>query len=130
MANTKTQDVYDSFESTFQDKTEIPESLEFMWLKKAIGWYGNEISPLTFDSDLLEFDSAIDQYIIDTLGYMMKVFYQERQVSKVNKIVKIVGKDISIDGQDGSKKYNESELSQIESVVSDRLNKLKVTAYL
>lgn len=130
MANTKAQEVYDSFESTFQDKVEIPDSLELMWLKKAIGWYGNEISPLTFDVASLEFDSVIEQFIIDTLGYMMKMFYQERQVSKINKIVKIVGKDISIDGQDGSKKYNAYELNQIENIVSDRLNKLKVTAYL
>ena len=35
--NTTAQEVFDSFESSFQDKVVIPEALELLWLKKAVG---------------------------------------------------------------------------------------------
>ena len=96
MANTTAQDIYNSFEATFSDKREIPESLEAQWLKMAIGKYNAEIAidkPLVFDLELQIFDSEIDQYIIDTLGQMMRTYYSERYASKINKIASIVGKD-------------------------------------
>ena len=40
----------------------------------------------------------------------MKVYYMEREVSKVNKRVSIVSKDISIDGNNGSKTAAKNEL--------------------
>ena len=41
MANTPTtaHEIYDSFESSFQDKCVVPEELERIWLLKAIGRY-------------------------------------------------------------------------------------------
>ena len=56
------------------------------------------------------FDGELDQYVIDTLAQMMKVYYMEREVSKVNKRVSIVSKDISIDGNNGSKTAAKNEL--------------------
>ena len=103
MANTEAKDVINSFESSFADKQVLPESLEIMWLKKAIGRYSVELDELNFDDGLLQFDSKLDQYIIDTLAQFMLQMYQERQVSLVNKRVSIVGKDLSIDGSNGTK---------------------------
>ena len=112
MANTQTtvKEVYDSFEASFQDKNIIPEDLEFVWLKKAIARYSIELEPLIFDEEHLVFDTKLDEYVIDTLGAFMKQSYQEREVSKVNKRISIVGKDISIDGNNGSKTAAANEL--------------------
>lgn len=111
MANTKAQEVYDSFESSFKDKTVIPDALELVWLKKAIGRYSQELDQLCFDKDALEFDSELDQYVIDTLAAFMKQYYQEREVSRVNKMISIVGKDISIDGKGTTKTAAREELA-------------------
>ncbi|MBQ2396123.1 MAG: hypothetical protein II304_03645 [Bacteroidales bacterium] len=111
MTNTTAQEVFESFESSFQDKTIIPRDLEILWLKKAIGRYSVELDPLTFDSEKLEFDSTLSQYVIDTLAAFMKQMYQEREVSKVNKQISIVGKDISIDGAGHTKTAANNELN-------------------
>lgn len=123
MANTIAQDVYNSFEATFSDKKEIPESLEQQWLKMAIGKYNNEIAidkPLKYDSEIDTFGTELDQYVIDTLGQIMRTYYSERYTSKVNKIASIVGKDISVNGQNGLQKYAKDELNYH----SDRMNEM------
>lgn len=122
-------DVIESFESSFMDKKEIPESLEKMWIIKAIGKYGVEISPLTFDEELEEFDSVLDRYVIDILATTMKVYYLEREYSRVNKIASIVGKDISVNGNSNLSKYTEDELTKTKTELSEMYNNLKPTAY-
>lgn len=74
---TTAQDVIDSFESSFADRQILPESLEIMWLKKAVGRYFVELDKLNFDDGLLQFDSKLDQYVIDTLAQFMLQMYQE-----------------------------------------------------
>ena len=61
MADTPTtaQEIYDSFEASFQDKCVIPEELEKIWLLKAIGRYSIELTPLIFDEDTNEFDCKL-----------------------------------------------------------------------
>lgn len=126
---TTAQDVIDSFESSFADKQILPESLEIMWLKKAVGRYSVELDKLNFDDGLLQFDSKLDQYIIDTLAQFMLQMYQERQVSLVNKRVSIVGKDLSIDGSNGTKTAEKAHLEYISWNSSDMVEKQKPTAY-
>ncbi len=126
---TTAQDVIDSFESSFADKQILPESLEIMWLKKAVGRYSVELDELNFDDGLLQFDSKLDQYIIDTLAQFMLQMYQERQVSLVNKRVSIVGKDLSIDGSNGTKTAEKAHLEYISWNSSDMVEKQKPTAY-
>ena len=126
---TQLSEVIESFHSSFMDKTEIPNSLEMMWLKKAIAEYGTEISPLEYDEEIGEFSETIDQYVIDTLATMMKVMYLQRHYSKVNKIASIVGKDLSVNGSNGLQKYAEDELIKTQADVEDRLYNLKPTAY-
>ena len=132
MSNTLTtaQEVYDSFEASFQDKKNIPTTLEFEWLLKAVARYSVELEPLTFDEKNFEFDRKLDRYVIDTLGAFMKQSYQEREVSKVNKRVSIVGKDISIDGNNGSKTSARNELEYDDSKSSHMIFNQKPTAYV
>lgn len=102
-------EVIDSFEASFQDKSIIPLELELLWLKKAVAQYSVEIETITL-ADEETFDGVLDQYVIDSLAQYMKVYYMEREVSKVNKRVSIVSKDISIDGNNGSKTAAKNEL--------------------
>lgn len=129
MANTEAKDVIDSFESSFADKQVLPESLEIMWLKKAVGRYSVELDELNFDDELLQFNSKLDQYVIDTLAQFMLQMYQERQVSLVNKRVSIVGKDLSIDGSNGTKTAEKSYLDYIAWNASEMVENQKPTAY-
>lgn len=121
-------DVVNSFHSTFQDKVEIPDALEREWFFKAVGKFSHEIDRLTFNEDTYEFNVLLDRYVIDTLGLMMKEFYQQRELSKVNKRISIVGKDISMN-TGSSAKYVESELQEVSSEVLSRIYKQTPTAY-
>ena len=131
MANTQAQDVYDAFEATFSDKKEIPESLEYQWLKMAIGRFNAEVAidkSLVFKEDLFEFDETLDQYIISTLAQMIRELYQERECSRVNKIASIVGNDLSINGTNGLQKYSKEELEYHVTKVNDMIENQKPTA--
>ena len=127
--NTTAQDIIDSFESSFADKQVLPESLEMIWLEKAIGRYSVELDPLNYDEELTQFDSKLDRYVIDTLAQFMLQMYQERQVSLVNKRISIVGKDLSIDGSNGTKTAEKAHLDYIAWNSSEMVEKQKPTAY-
>lgn len=126
---TQLSDVIESFESSFMDKKEIPDSLEMMWLKKAIAQFCVEISPLEYDEELGEFISDINQYTIDVLATMMKIYYLERELSRVDKIASIVGKDLSVNGQNGLQKYTQEELLTVKRDLIEMLDNLKPSAY-
>lgn len=128
--NTQAREVFDSFESTFADKEIIPEGLEKVWLLKAIGQYSVEIEPLNFDVDEMAFDRSLNRYTIDALGLYMKQFYQEREVSKVNKRASIVTKDFSFDGTNGTKSYEKLHLEYVDEQLNEMLDNLKPTAYV
>ena len=128
--NTEAQDVINSFESSFADKQILPESLEIIWLEKAIGRYSVELDPLKYDENLRQFDSKLDRYVIDTLAQFMLQMYQERQVSLVNKRVSIVGKDLSIDGSNGQKTAEKAHLDYIARNASEMVENQKTTAYI
>lgn len=129
MAVTTAKEVFDSFEASFQDKSQIPTSLELLWLKKAVAQYSTEIAEVSLDDQAVDFTEQLDQYVIDTLAQMMKVYYMEREVSKVNKRVSIVSKDISIDGNNGSKTAakNELDYNDMKSIVM--ISNQKTPAY-
>lgn len=130
MGNTTANEVIQSFESSFVDKTVLPVSLEMEWLKKAIGRYSAELSDLNFDEELNRFDSELARYTIDTLAEFMNQSYQERQYSKVNKRISITGKDIGIDGSNGSKTATKAELDYVSEKTNTMVNNQKVTAFL
>lgn len=123
-------DVIDSFEASFQDKKVIPEALEIEWLKKAVGRFSMEIEALEFDDETLVFSGKLDRYVIDTLGAFMKQSYQEREVSKVNKRVSIVGKDLSVNAGGHQTTAARNELAYDEYKSREMLNNQKNTAYI
>lgn len=130
MRNVSTyDDVINSFHSSFQDKVEIPELLEREWFMKAVGKYSHEIDPLNFDEEILSFNIKLDRYVIDTLGLMMKKFYQQRELSKANKRISIVGKDLSVNSGMSSSKYAENELAQTNSEMNEMLYRQTPSAY-
>lgn len=130
MENTTANEVIQSFESSFVDKRILPKSLELEWLKKAIARFSVELDPLTFDDELLEFNSKLDRYVIDTLAEFMHQMYQERQVSLANKRVSIVGKDLSIDGSNGAKTAEKAHLEYIQEKADNMVANQKPTAYV
>lgn len=130
MGNTKANEVIQSFESSFADKSVLPVSLEMEWFKKAVGRYSAELSDLNFDVELNQFDTELDRYVIDTLAEFMKQSYQERQYSKVNKRISITGKDLGIDGSNGSKTSTKAELDYVSEKADTMVGNQKVTAFL
>lgn len=129
MEKTGVEEVFNSFDSSFRDKEIIPESLKFVWLKKAIARYSIELETIEFNEEEMSFNTAIDQYVIDTLAAFMKQMYQEREVSKVNKRVSIVGKDLSIDSGGHSKTAARNEMEYDSSKSSYMVQMQKPTAY-
>ena len=117
-------EVIDSFHSIIMDKKELPETLELMWLKKAIAEYDIKLSPLEYDEEVGEFKSDIGQYSVDTLALMMKSYYGAREISKNNKIASIVAKDISINGNNGLQKFTKEEYDTLMIEISERIANL------
>lgn len=130
MDNTQAREVFDSFEASFQDKSIIPEGLELEWLRKAVARYSVELDPIELNDTEMCFTKKLDRYVIDTLAAFMKQSYQEREVSKVNKRVSIVGKDISIDGNNGSKTAARSELEYDDAKSAQMIHNQMPTAYV
>lgn len=130
MANTTAQEVIDFFESDIANRSILPDSLEKIWLRKAIGRYSAELDRLNYDSELEEFDTKLDDYIISTLAEFMKQMYMERQYSLVNKRVSIVGKDISIDGGGSQKTHTKYELDYTSSQASEMVENQKPSAFV
>ena len=129
MEGTTANAVFDSFDASFRDKEIIPDGLKLVWLKKAVARYSTELTNLEFAEDEMSFSEVIDQYVIDTLAAFMKQMYQEREVSKVNKRVSIVSKDLSIDGNNGSKTAARNELEYDTSKSAYMVQMQKPTAY-
>lgn len=127
---TNASEVIDFFESTFADKEVIPFDLEIVWLKRAVSRYSLELDPLNFNDAFLHFDSKIDNTVISTLAAFMKEFYQEREVSKANKRISIVGKDISIEGNSGTKTAEKSHLEYVAEKSRDMIENQKPTAFI
>lgn len=95
----------------------------------AIAQFAAEIDELDYNQYSERFGNSVDSYVISILAEYIKQYYMEREVSKVNKRISIVGKDLSIDGSNGAKKYAESELSYVRDKVSNMVDNLKPTAY-
>lgn len=127
--NTTANEVFESFESSFKDKVVLAETLELLWLKKAVARYSIELDPIVFDEETMEFDGRLDQYVIDTLAMFMLQMYDEREWSRVNKQISIVGKDISIDGAGHSKTAAKAKVEYSNSESNKMVANQKITAY-
>ncbi|MDD4279371.1 MAG: hypothetical protein PHX74_06510 [Candidatus Sumerlaeales bacterium] len=109
MANTSASDVITSFQSIIRDRETLAEDLQYQWFIGALGEFHLEVSDLPYDNDLQMFDHALPIYTINTLAYLMKVRYLEREVSRVNKINNIRTRDLTLDGAGDAKRATASE---------------------
>ena len=78
----------------------------------------------------MQFDTKLNDYVISTLAEFMKQLYMERQYSLVNKRVSIVGKDLSWDASNSSKKYTKDELDYTSNKTVNMVENQKPTAYI
>jgi hypothetical protein len=129
MATKTYDDAVSSFESTFQDKYELPYGLVEQFFLDALSQYELEMGETRYDEDSQEFPADFKQYQIMTIAYLMKVKYCERELSRVNKIMNIIGKDISMNDSGGAKRATKEELELELNRANDFLNKQKTTAY-
>lgn len=141
MAFTTKQDVILVFESTFQDKTVLPDSLILQWFKMAVCEFSVEIEPLKYDYEddkflYYEKDNNGESIIIElpdlysiTLGYLIKKYYCEREYEKALKRTNIIGKDITINNTKADKDHFKSDLDYVNAKVNECYDKLKNTAY-
>lgn len=104
--------------------------LELIWLRRAISRYSMELDQLNFDSEMSCFDIKLDDGVISTLSAFMKEYYQERQVSKVNKRISIVGKDLSIDGSNATKTSEKAHLEYVAEQSRELVENQKPTAFI
>lgn len=94
----------------------------------ALAEFAAEVDTLDYSKSSGRFGCTVDSYVISILAELMKKQYMEREVSKINKRISIVGKDLSIDGSNGSKKYASEELAYINDKVTNMIDNLKATA--
>ena len=127
--NTTYQDVLRSFESSFQDKFTLPPSLIHEWFLKAIGRFSLDVCVLYFDTDTNEFDKPLSRAVIDCLASLMKLRYQERELSRVNKLNNIIGKDVSFNSTGDAKKATKAELDNLKIEIDEVLHKLKTASH-
>lgn len=130
MANTTYQEVIDSFESTFQNKYVLAEGLVKQWFLDSVAEFSLELENLNFDTVTNTFDVILPRWIVVSLGLMMKVKYCIREISRVNKLNNIIGKDISFNGNGDTKKYTKEELDSELARLNKLLDNQKPTAYV
>lgn len=130
MANTTYQEVIDSFESTFQNKYVLAEGLLKQWFLDSVAEFSLELENLNFDTVTNTFDVILPRWIVVSLGLMMKVKYCIREISRVNKLNNIIGKDISFNGNGDTKKYTKEELDSELARLNKLLDNQKPTAYV
>jgi len=130
MANTTYQEVIDSFESTFQNKYVLADGLIKQWFLDSVAEFSLEIENLNFDTVTNTFDVILPRWIVVSLGLMMKVKYCIREISRVNKLNNIIGKDISFNGNGDTKKYTKEELDSELARLNKLLDNQKPTAYV
>jgi hypothetical protein len=122
-------DAIQSFESTFQAKVVLPTGLEAQWFKDALGEYELEIGTTSYDEGTQTFPVTFQQYQINSIGYLMKLRWCERELSRVLQINNIIGKDVSLNGNGDTKRMTKEELLIEMARVKDLLDKQKTTCY-
>jgi hypothetical protein len=125
MANTGVTAVMDSFQSTIRDRETLAADLQYQWFLGALGEYELEAEELGYDQDTQIFDSELPLYVINTLGYLMKIRYLEREVSRVNKLNNIITKDLTLNGMGDAKRATAAEYVAEIARVKELIHKQK-----
>ena len=122
------QTVIDLFESSFASKEIIPEDLEVVWFKRAVGRYSFEISPIQYNEKTQEIDSD-NMIVADTLALYMLLFWKERDKAKINMRGQIVTKDISLNGGGAVYTAAKNDYEAILEQLNDLITKQKHPAW-
>lgn len=122
------QTVIDLFESSFASKEIIPEDLEVVWFKRAVGRYSFEISPIQYNEKTQEIDSD-NMIVADTLALYMLLFWKERDKAKINMRGQIVTKDISLNGGGAVYTAAKNDYETILEQLNDLITKQKHPAW-
>lgn len=125
MANTSAEDVINSFQSTIRDRELLAPGLQYQWFLDALGEFQLEISELDYDTATQVFGSELPLYVINTLGYLMKVRYLERELSRVNKLNNIITKDLSLNGMGDAKRATAAEYASELARTKELIHKQK-----
>ena len=81
------------------------------------------------DSDSFDDNGDLKNYVILSLAEIMKSYYMQQEVRRVNQLNNIIGKDISLNGTGDTKKYTRAEADAIDSKIADLYTKQKCPAY-
>lgn len=126
MANTSATDVITSFQSTIRDRETIAAELQYQWFLDALGEFQLDISELYYDKDTQIFSGELPLYVINTLAYLMKVRYLEREVSRVNKLNNIITKDLTLNGMGDAKRATATEYEAELARTKELIHKQKI----
>lgn len=129
MANTTMNDVIQSFHTHPMSKKALPEGLEEAFFQSALAIYELEISPLEYNDESHAFNSDIGRPVVYTLGIMMYVEYLIRELSRIEKLNGVYGKDIQLTGNDASKRVTKADLELELERAQQLLHKQKIHAY-
>lgn len=139
---TQYEDVVSSFESIIKSKYVIADGLVKQWFKNALAEYELNIATLGYDPDLEEFDvkngssecfesnGDLKGYVILNIAEIMKSYYMQQELRRVNQLNNVIGKDISLNGTGDTKKYTKVESDVLDFKVADLYHKQKPPAYV
>ena len=123
-------DIERLFHGMPQTKFEIPEALEAEWLKIAIADYELSVGvELDYDPVIREFSTELPMTVCRTLAQMMYEYYLQRELSRVMALNGIYGKDITLTGQDATKRVTKQELDSQHALVETLLHRQKTHSY-
>lgn len=136
------EEIISTFESIIKCKYKLSDSLIEQWFKNALGQYELDIQSLGYDftkkifiqpsddSDSFEKDGRLKNYVILSLAEIMKSYYMEQEVRRVNQLNNIIGKDLSLNGTGDTKKYTKAEADAINEKIAYMNVKQKPSVYV
>ena len=69
-------------------------------------------------SDSFESDGRLKYSVIIMLAEIMKSYYMEQEIRRVNQLNNIIGKDISLNGTGDTKKYTKEEADAVNEKIA------------
>lgn len=139
---TKYTDVVSAFESIIKNKYPLADELVYQWFVNALAEYELNIGELGFNDVLRVFISPsknnesfdsngnIKRHIVLHLAEIMKSYYMQQEIRRVNQLNNIIGKDISLNGTGDTKKYTKEESDLLDYKIADLYTKQKTPAYV
>lgn len=123
-------DIQTLFHTMPQTKFEIDERLEMQWLLVAVADYELNIGcELGYDKLTLSFSNELSSSVCRTLAQMMYTQYLQRELSRVMALNGVYGKDITVTGQDATKRVTKQELDSQLAFVETLLHRQKNHSY-